>query len=153
MVASVVILDSGPLGLLTNRKPRPGSDAERCAVWLSELLQAGTVVVIPEVCDYEVRRELIRAGLTGSIERLDYLKHALWYVPITTTAMKEAAHIWAIARNAGLPTAASASLDGDAVLAGQAKTLGSPTIVATTNERHLSRLCSAELWADIRPAI
>ena len=59
MVARTIILDSGPLGLITNPNPAPQNIA--CADWLKTLLSAGTRVVIPEIVDYEIRRELLRA--------------------------------------------------------------------------------------------
>jgi len=55
-------------------------------------------VVIPEIADYEVRRELLRAERTKGLARLDGLKGVLAFVPITTPAMLLAAEFWAAAR-------------------------------------------------------
>ncbi len=41
--------------------------------WLGALLSAGISVLIPEIADYEVRRELLRAGRTRGVRRLDEL--------------------------------------------------------------------------------
>jgi hypothetical protein len=44
-------------------------------------------VVIPEIADYEVRRELLRAGKDRGLGRLDALKAMLGYAPITMPVM------------------------------------------------------------------
>ena len=46
---------------------------------------------VPEIADYEVRRELIRANKVRGIGQLDALARLLEYLPITTTAMRQAA--------------------------------------------------------------
>lgn len=56
----VVLLDSGPLGLATNPRRSPQSMA--CAQWLQSLITEGIRVIVPEIADYEVRRELLRAN-------------------------------------------------------------------------------------------
>ena len=37
---------------------------------------------MPEIADYEVRRELLRANKAKGIKRLDELKRTMGYVPI-----------------------------------------------------------------------
>jgi toxin FitB len=111
-VASKVVLDAGPLGKISH--PRPNREI---ADWLERVLREGTVVYIPEIADYEVRRELIRVGLQVSINRLDRLKSVLNYLPINTEVMLKAAELWAEARNRGVPTADPKALDADAILA------------------------------------
>lgn len=71
--------------------------------------------------------------------------------PITTAAMREAAQLWADARNAGLPTASDAALNGDVILAAQARTIGGPdpVVIATTNVSHLARYTPSEVWYEI----
>ena len=56
-----ILLDTGPLGLLTSPPGRKGNAAV-CARWLRSLLAAGARVVVPEIADYELRRAE-RAGL------------------------------------------------------------------------------------------
>lgn len=99
------------------------------------------MVFIPEISDYELRRELIRAGLSRGIERLNGFKRRLHYLPITTATMKRAAEMWADARSRGLPTADPKELDGDVILAAQAER--AKAIVATDNVSHLSRFIEA----------
>lgn len=147
-MSRVVLLDSGPLGLVTN--PRLSPKSLECADWLQDLLAGGAEVVVPEIADYEVRRELLRAGKTEGLARLDDLGRALQYLPITSAAMRQAAVFWAQARQAGRPTAPDLALDADAILAGQAATMRAGDIViATTNEGHLSRFVAAAQWHTI----
>ena len=147
-MSRTILLDSGPLGLATN--PGGSAAAADCAQWLREAAGTGASVVVPEIADYEVRRELIRARRTTGIARLDALIARIDYLAITTSAMRQAATFWAEARQQGRPTAADAAPDGDVILAAQAATLDRrDVIVATTNTRHLSRFVDAALWSDI----
>ena len=66
----VIVLDAGPLGLaVTEAKP----ETEQATNWIANLLLQGNIVVIPEVADYEVRLELLRADKQRGIVRLDAL--------------------------------------------------------------------------------
>ncbi len=121
MVNQVVLLDSGPLGLVTNPKLSPQGVA--CAEWLQTLMTERARVIVPEIADYEVRRELLRANKTKGVARLDALSDRLEYLPITTLSMRQAAHYWAQARQQGQPTAADKTIDADMILIAQAKTL------------------------------
>jgi hypothetical protein len=149
-VARYVVLDSTPLGLASTR--RGHSQGDRCRVWLDALRLSGVRVVVPEVVDYEVRRELLQVNALGGLLRLDALAVGLVYDPITTAVMRQAAAFWADVRRRGLPTAADASLDGDAILAAQAGLLGGPgdvVEIATSNVGHLGRFpgINAREWA------
>jgi predicted nucleic acid-binding protein len=108
-------------------------------------------VVVPEISDYEVRRELIRTGRTRSLQALDGLATRFEYLPLTTAVMRRAAELWAQARQGGRPTAPNPAIDGDVILASQALSLGVPVIVATGNVAHLSRFVPADLWQNIAP--
>jgi hypothetical protein len=112
------------------------------------------IVVLPEVADYEIRRELTRIRASGSLRRLDELVTlgGLSYAPVTTVEWRRAAEFWADARARGVPTAARDALDADVILAACATTIGQPgdtMIVATMNVGHLSRYCDARLWTSI----
>ncbi|MBX6764577.1 MAG: nuclease [Rubrobacteraceae bacterium] len=151
-MARTVLLDAGPLGLVTHPRVEQNREA---ALWLRGLLSVGVPVLVPEISDYEVRRELLRAGRTRSLDRLDRLTRDLGYLPLTTEAMRLAARFWADARKQGQPTASDESLDADVILAAQAAVLNEETeegvVVATTNPRHLSRFVDASLWQNIAP--
>jgi len=146
-MSRVILLDTGPLGMVSH--PRPN----RAVVeWVRKILQSGSEILVPEIADYEVRRELLRAEKGKGIKRLDQLKRTMGYVPLTTEAMLKAAEFWADARKRGHPTAKDESLDGDVILAGQAATLDVGTdelVIATTNTKHLSRFTRAEQWDQI----
>lgn len=146
----LIVLDSGPLGMVTNPKAKGLPLA--CQQWLKFLLQRGERIVIPEIADYEVRRELLRANLLKSLRRLDSLKQVLEYSAIETETMLLAAKLWAEARQSGQPTADPKALDGDVILAAQANLLSNEmtdVVVATTNVAHLSRFTTAANWQTI----
>ena len=116
------------------------------------LLEKGVQVKLPEIADYEVRRELLRINKTTSIKYLDELKTYIDYVPITTQAMLLASEFWARVRRQGKPTADNKALDGDVILAAQATLLsnvGYEVVIAPTNVSHLSRLATAKEWQNI----
>ena len=145
-----VLLDSGPLGMISNPGLNPENEA--CRDWMATLIRGGATVVIPEIADYEVRRELLRSRKDRGIARLDGLGRMIGIAPITRSTMLRAASYWASARQRGKPTANDSALDGDVILAAQAQELavsGLHVVVATTNLRHLSRFAPAMHWRDI----
>jgi hypothetical protein len=148
----IVLLDSGPLGLASGRPGSPVPD--RCRLWIDGLLARGVEVVVPEVADNEVRRELTRVRAYPSLQRLDELVTlgGLSYAPVTTAEWRQAAIFWADARARGLPTASQDALDADVILAACSTTIGQPgdqVIVATMNVGHLARHCDARIWTSI----
>ena len=146
----VVVLDSGPLGLITSPTASPTNVA--CNEWVEAQLGNGNRVVVPEIGDYEVRRELIRVERRRGLRKLDGLKLVLEYAPLTTETMLLAAQFWADVRRRGQPTADPHALDGDVILAAQATRLasaGDAVVVATMNPAHLARFVDARAWEDI----
>lgn len=142
-MSAIVLLDSNPRG---------SAETMECHRWLQSLVSQGRRVLVPEIADYEVRRELLRANKTQGIARLDFLKGALDYLPLTTPIMLRAAEFWAEARKRGEKTAPDASLDGDMILAAQADSLlftGDEVLIATTNPRHLELFAKARHWKEI----
>jgi hypothetical protein len=149
---SIVLLDAGPLGLITN--PRPSAERFACNEWLNGLLLGGVRALVPEIADYEIRRELLRSGKRRGLQRLDALAAAIGYLPLTTTVMRQAAEFWATARRRGRPTASDAAIDADVILCAQAVLAGGASdtvVVATTNVGHLSLFVDARHWRDISP--
>lgn len=149
-MAKQVLLDAGPLGMITH--PRPN---QAIADWLKQLLSAGITVSVPEIADYEVRRELIRANRKKGVQRLDALKASIGYIPLTTEAMLKAAQLWADARNQGYPTAHDHALDADVIFAAQAAVLeknGDPVVMVTTNVGHLQHFGDAREWDKVTVA-
>lgn len=145
-----ILLDAGPLGTLSN--PKPSSEVIALGEWVESLIEGGVNIIIPEIADFEVRRELLRAEKVKGLYRLDVLKEQLFYLPITTEAMLIAAEFWATARRGGFPTAGNAALDADVILAAQTATISDKpgeTLLATTNVGHLGRFIDARLWSEI----
>ena len=75
---------------------------------------------MPEITDYEVRRDLIRIQSHSALANLDVLGTLLHYLPLTTNTMRLAAELWAQAQSAGQPTAPDPAFDCDVILAAQA---------------------------------
>lgn len=117
----VILLDAAPLSLISN--PKASNPALKYHQWLQAFLLNNHCVLVPEITDYEVRRELLRANKAKGIQRLNSIKTALDYIPITTDIMFQAAQLWAIARNQGQPTADDKALDADVILAATALVL------------------------------
>lgn len=88
-MSRTVLLDAGPLGMATNPNRSPSNLA--CTRWLQELIAGGVRVLVPEIADYEVRRELLRAKKERGLEKLDGLADSLGYLPLTTAAIRKAA--------------------------------------------------------------
>jgi predicted nucleic acid-binding protein len=147
-VSDPIILDASPLSLLCHPDLRIPEVFE-INRWLRAHDQAGRVVYISEITDYEVRRELLRAGKRRSNRKLDALIARAKYVPLDTPTMHRAAELWARVRNEGMPTAPPEALDADVILAAQAERLGA--VVATPNVAHLGRFVTAKPWRDIPP--
>lgn len=149
-MTGIVVLDAGPLSLVTH--PMGGTDAQRCHEWFRQLVKDRVTVYVPEIADYEVRRELIRAGKTNSVKRLDQMKTIARYLPIDTQTMLHAAELWARARNLGKPTASENALDADMILCAQTNGISADpddVIIATTNVAHLSLFAKAAEWNTI----
>lgn len=91
---------------------------------------------MPEIADYEVRRELLRAGKAASVMRLDAFVVAEpdHHLPLTTQDVRLAAQLWAQARRI---VARHFGLSG--------------VLVATQNTRHFANLAPAALWSDVKP--
>ena len=135
----VILLDTGPLGQVTHPRMQP-----QIGEWLRVLQQNSIALRVPEIADYELRRELLRSGKQKSIERLNKLGESC-LIPLTPQTMRKAAELWAWVRNQGQPTASKDSLDGDVILIAQAImeiTSFEQVVVTTTNLNHLSRFSS-----------
>jgi predicted nucleic acid-binding protein len=142
-MAERFVLDTGPLGRLVH--PRASL---RFLAWIDQQLASGSDIVIPEIADYELRRNLLLEGLSVSLSRLDRLVTVLSYLPLTTAVMRLAAEFWAEVRRAGRPTAHHTALDGDAILAAQASSIAG--VVVTDNIGHLSRFpIEVRRWTEL----
>lgn len=152
----IVFIDTGVLGLLAN--PNKKGQAADCEQWLLSLLSKGVFVITSDICDYEVRRNLIlesrRKPSINNVSSLNELKDLMTFLPISSEVMLEAASLWAEARIQGLPTADDKSLDADIIICAQYKLLeqeylGRYIVIATTNVKHLNRFSEAKEWQEI----
>lgn len=135
-----LILDTSVLGWACH--PRKHGDVR---AWLRRAVLVHEILV-SEVADYELRRELIRIGATRSLARLDELGRELVYVPATTATWRSAARLWAVLRQSGFVTAPPEALDADVLIAVQAKS------VVTSNVSHFEKVVRAMEWHRIPEA-
>lgn len=149
-MAAYVVLDSGPLGESSKNGGTPSG--ARSQARLRALANQGMRIVVPEIADYEVRRELSRLRNLAGIRRLDSLRLSLGFEPITSRVMTLAADLWGQSRRTGRPTSHPHALDGDVILAAQARLLVAPgdtVVVATTNVGHLRMFIATMDWNSI----
>lgn len=155
----IVILDTSVLGLITNRS-KTSNEVNNCNRWLSQLLARGAYIVTSDICDYEHRRGLILANMTGSdssgIEELNKIRKEkiIEFLPLSSEVLLVAAEIWAIAQTSNLPTTDKKRIDVDIILSAQWQLLkeqfpGRIVVIATTNIRHFSRFTDCQNWQDI----
>ena len=139
-----VFLDSSPLSLLCNPKINPVTTAINDCV--AALMTAGHGIYLPELTNFELRRELSRAGKTRSITLPNALQSRFLYLPVNTIALLRAANLWTGARNQGTATTGPLKLDIDVILAAQVQEFAeansipdNETVIATSNAVRLSR--------------
>ena len=136
-----LLLDTAVLGEVCH--PRKYADVR---MWLARAVTQHDVL-LSEVADYKLRRELLRIGSHRSLGRLDELTRELTYVPMATSTWRAAAKLWATLRRAGTVTAAPNALDGDVLIAAQALAEGAS--VVTPNVRHFEAIVSALPWREV----
>lgn len=147
----IVLLDSTPLGLITH----PANDKEplECKSWVKRLVSGDILVVIPQIIDYEIRRELIRAKKLKSLQQLDLVRQIFPLVPLNENTMRKASELWAWARNTGQQTAHNENIDIDVILAAQAIVWAQQeqdyVVIATGNVDHIVRYAPAMSWQEI----
>lgn len=136
-----LLIDTGVLGQVCH--PRRHANIR---AWFLSALEDHEFMV-SEVADYELRRELVRISASRSLARLDELGRELRYVPVTTATWRSAANLWAWMRRSGKSTSAATALDGDVLIAAQART--EEATVLTTNPRHFADLVQASTVLDL----
>ncbi|WP_309728771.1 PIN domain-containing protein [Chamaesiphon sp. OTE_75_metabat_556] len=147
----LLVLDASVVGAITN--PKQTNEIVRdCQIWFRRSLARLSIFVLPEIADYEIRRELLRGKKINGLKKLDELKSAIYYYPIDSEIMLTAAQLWAESRQRGMPTADARELDGDVILAAQAIQLqskGYEVTIVTTNVGHLAQFVTASHWQDL----
>lgn len=104
-----LLLDTNVLGMVCH--PRKHLDVR--AWFLRAVLDHE--LLLSEIADYELRRELLRIDSKRSLQRLDELTREIQYVAMTTATWRAAAKLWAEQRRAGRPT--GDGLDADLLIA------------------------------------
>ena len=111
----IVFLDSGVLHtLISSSKVKEVID---CQDWFYYLLSKGVLVVTSAICNYEVKRELIRRNNIREINNLNQIRTFIDLLRVNEPTLELAAELWAEARNKGLATADNLSLDADVIFA------------------------------------
>lgn len=136
-----IFLDAGPLSKLVHQQAKQN---EPISHWIEKILLRGDEVVVSEISDYEVRRELLLQSFSRSIEKLNEWNAVLTYLPLTTDVMRQAADFWAYCRKKGRPLADNKALDGDVILAAHVKLNNG--VVATEDVQDLAVLVDARDW-------
>lgn len=136
-----LLLDTSVLGWVCH--PRQHGEVRD---WFQQALPVHDILV-SEVADYELRRELLRIRAPRSIAHLDELGRELVYLPVTTATWRTAARFWATQRQTGRVTAPPDALDADVLIAAQA--LSEDAVVVTSNPRHFEGLARALEWRDV----
>jgi predicted nucleic acid-binding protein len=134
-----LLLDTSVLGRICH--PRKHLDVR---AWFLRAL-VDHEMLLSEVADYELRRELLRLDSKRSIHRLDELTREIQYVPMTTATWRSAAKLWAEQRRAGRPT--GDGLDADLLIATQAREEAAAVI--TLNEKHFVGLVDVYSWTTV----
>jgi hypothetical protein len=143
-----VVFDTGVLGIVTH----PSKRTSPCVQWFESLVAADVEIVVPEICDYELRREYILQNNLKAIGFLDGLKQSAVFCKVDSDIWLAAAALWAQCRSAGKAMAGNAELDGDVLLIAtvNSMTLDPTTVVATTNVKHIDQHLDARKWEDIQ---
>jgi predicted nucleic acid-binding protein len=143
----IIILDTGTLGLITNPSRNPV--CLECQKWFKSILSTRAKITTSEVCDYELRRELIRSKKQEGLKRLNQFRENFGCIPVTSEDFDKAAELWAWARNTGQSTANEDSIDADVILCAQSIIIsnsGKSGIIVTTNVKHLDRYTPSLHW-------
>ncbi|MFT4038392.1 MAG: hypothetical protein QM692_09450 [Thermomicrobiales bacterium] len=146
----IILLDSGPLGLLVHPKVA-SPPVIACKSWLSAIAASGHHIALPGIIEYELKRELVRMQSQYSMTRLVLLANSAAYLPVTRDVLNRAAEFWALARQTNHPATADKRIDIDMIVAAHADmiTRANPdveVVIATTNTRHFAGLAPAQNW-------
>lgn len=138
-----LMLDTSVLGQICH--PRKHADTK---LWFRGVRGVqGATVYLPEIVDFELRRELLRIPSAVSLRALDALPSEITYLPLTTAIMRSAAALWAALWTTGRPLGTADALGADVILAAQARAVGAT--VVTENVAHIGRMVDAATWRDL----
>ncbi len=156
----IVILDSNILALLVASIDEKLSEDEKlakesyhCTEWFYRLLSKGAYVTSSDLCDYEIRRELIRIK-SKSVQELDKLRDLIDFHQVTFAVLEKAAELWAEARDMSQSNKVKENIDIDCILAAQWCLLkeeypARQVIIATKNIKDFQRVTECSIWQEI----
>lgn len=144
----VLAFDSGPLGQLAHPDTTRFPELVR---WFAEHRIAGTQFIFPEIADFEVRRNLILERRRRSLRRLNDVLYFGHYLPITTSAMRLAAVLWAHQRRIGRSVGDPKELNADVIVAAQS--IQARAVLITENPRHFPVRLATSHWSAIKPPV
>ena len=129
------------------------AENKQCREWLYRLLSKGAYVIASDICDYELRRELIRIK-SKSVPKLDQLRDLIEFKPVTFAVLEKAAKLWAEARYLSQSNKIKENIDVDCILAAQwclltEQSPGREVIIATKNIKDFERVTDCEVWQNI----
>ncbi len=137
------MLDTSVLGQLCHPRKFP-----EIKLWFRGLLGVRQhQIYLPEIADFELRRELERLNATASLRVLDGLPTEIAYLPIDTAMMRDAAKLWAHLWNIGQPIGTAEALGADTILAAKARAMDATVI--TDNLAHVGRMVAAVRWQEV----
>jgi predicted nucleic acid-binding protein len=142
----VLAFDSGPLGQLSHPDINRYPDLFR---WFAAHHIAGTEFIFLEISDFEVRRNLIVDRRRRALRRLNDIISFGRYLPITTSAMRLAAVLWANQRRVGRSVGDPKELNADVIVAAQS--VQAKAILVTDNPKHFPVRLATSHWSAIKP--
>jgi hypothetical protein len=133
----VIVIDSGALGYLVNKKNF--ENTERWFDFVERIIDAE--IRLPAIIDYESGRNYKLEKLSNSIINLDKFRERHEYLELTDLDLDLAKSLWAYCRSIGKPTTNKDKIDVDVILVAQAISLSeefSEIIIITSDPRDLS---------------
>ena len=113
-MTGLIILDSAPLGHICNSRNR--NDYKKLKDFVKSLSFS---ICVPEIIDYELRRNLELEGLRKSVNLLSQFQRRDQILRLESQDLIEAAELWAWCRRRGKPTTENRGLDIDVILVAQ----------------------------------
>ena len=125
----------------------------QCTKWFYSLLSKGVYIIASDICDYELRRELIRIK-SKSIQELYQLRDLIEFQKVTFALLEKATEIWAETRAMSQSNKIKEKIDVDCILAAKWCLLkeqypGRQVIIATKNIKDFQLVTDCDIWQNI----
>lgn len=156
----LILLDSNILSLLVTpinqnqtEDEQRNRETAQCQDWFYRLYAKAVSFRTSEICDYELRRELLRIK-SPSLDALNQLRELIDFETLTPEVLQTAAQIWAEARGVGQPNVIPENIDIDCILAAhwfhlKQQQPGRQVIIATQNIQDFQRVTDCAPWQAI----